>query len=287
MRTAAVDLILSNGTRYSTGKPGETQTGTWTKDLTMALNPEDMFRRAELPRGINEKTISDLRKDGVTKLQGGLSPHPEIYSIQQKFSIPAACFVFAIIGLALGLTVSRDGKLGGFVIGVMVIFAYYMVMFLAEAQTKGHYRALEEARLLESASFLNAQLTRWWPNILLGAFGIAALVWRSRFSERQFPIGLSLGMPHLPARWSRSRVTGGRRRGRLLPLHGPARGGSSSCSACPVSGCPDRACSTGTSAGSIFGSSGSPSSRSWVSSTSRRSSTRPTRSSKARRAPAP
>jgi LPS export ABC transporter permease LptG/LPS export ABC transporter permease LptF len=199
-----VDLILSNGTRYSTGKPGETQTGTWTKDLTMALNPEDMFRRAVLPRGINEKTISDLRKDGEAKLQGGLSPHPEIYSIQQKFSIPAACFVFAIIGLALGLTVSRDGKLGGFVIGVMVIFAYYAVMFLAEAQTKGHYRALEEARLLGSASFLNAQLTRWWPNIVLGTFGIAALVWRSRFSERQFPIGLSLGMPHLPARWSRA-----------------------------------------------------------------------------------
>ena len=59
-----------NGTRYSTGKPGETQTGTWTKDLTMALNPEDVFRRAELPRGINEKTIAELRKDGETKLQG-------------------------------------------------------------------------------------------------------------------------------------------------------------------------------------------------------------------------
>jgi len=40
-----VDLILSNGARYSTGKPGETQIYTWPNDLTMALNPEDVFRR--------------------------------------------------------------------------------------------------------------------------------------------------------------------------------------------------------------------------------------------------
>jgi LPS export ABC transporter permease LptG/LPS export ABC transporter permease LptF len=199
-----VDLILTNGTRYSTGKPGETLTYTWTKDLTMALNPEDMFKRGELPRGINEKTIPELRKDAETKLRAGLSPHPEIYYIQQKFSIPFVCFVFAIIGLALGLTVARDGKLGGFVIGVGVIFAYYVVMFLAEAQTKGHYRELEQARALGSASFVNAYLTRWWPNIVLGAFGIGALVWRARFAERQFPVRLTIGMPHLPARWSRA-----------------------------------------------------------------------------------
>jgi LPS export ABC transporter permease LptG/LPS export ABC transporter permease LptF len=199
-----VDLILSNGTRYSTGKPGETQTTTWTKDLTMALNPDDVFSRGAPPPGITEKSIAELRKDGETKLRAGFSPHPEIYYIQQKFSIPVACFVFALIGLALGLTVSRDGKLGGFVIGVVVIFAYYVVMFLAEAQTKGHYRTLEEAGQLASSSFLNARLTRWWPNIAFGCFGIAALIWRARFSERQFPIGLSFGVPHLPARWSRS-----------------------------------------------------------------------------------
>jgi lipopolysaccharide export system permease protein len=198
-----VDLIMSNGARYSTGKPGETQTMTWTEDLTVALNPEDVFKRGELPRGITEKTIAELRKDAETKLRAGFSPHPEIYYIQQKFSIPVVCFVFAIIGFALGLTVARDGRLGGFVIGVVVIFAYYVVMFLAEAQTKGHYRALEEAHRLGSASFLNAQLTRWWPNIVLGLFGIAALVWRARFAERQFPIRLAIGMPHLPARWSR------------------------------------------------------------------------------------
>jgi len=103
--------------------------------------------------------------------------------IEQKFSVPVACFVLAMIGLALGLSVSRDGKMGGFVIGVAVIFAYYIVMYLAEAHTQGHYRAIENANRLLSASFLVAHLARWWPNILLGAFGIAALVWRDRMRQ--------------------------------------------------------------------------------------------------------
>ena len=59
-------------------------------------------------------------------------------AIHAKFSIPTACLVFALIALALGLRVSRDGKLGGFVVGIGVIFAYYIVMFLAESMAKGH-----------------------------------------------------------------------------------------------------------------------------------------------------
>ena len=80
-----------------------------------------------------------------------MSPHPEIIALQQKFSFPVACLVFGLIGLAVGLTVARDGKLAGFVVGIVIIFAYYVVMFLSESLTKGHY--------------LNPHLSRWVPNI--------------------------------------------------------------------------------------------------------------------------
>ncbi len=197
-----VDLVLADGVRYSGGKPGETQTYAF-GELTTALNPDAVFRRAELPRGVTEKTIAELRQDIQTKVKGGVSPHPEIMQIEQKFSIPAACFVFAVIGLALGLTVARDSKLAGFVVGVGVIFAYYIVMFLAEAYVKGYYAAPQPA----DSQHLLAHLARWIPNAVLGGFGAAALVWRARFSERQLPISLPFAVPHLPARWSRGPAT--------------------------------------------------------------------------------
>ena len=98
-----------------------------------------MFGNIEILRGLNEKTIPELRKDMADKLKGGLSPHPEIITMQQKFSIPAACLAFALVGLALGMSVARDGKLAGFVVGIGVIFAYYTVFLLAESWTKGYY----------------------------------------------------------------------------------------------------------------------------------------------------
>ena len=202
-----VDLVLTDGTQYSTGKPGETRTYDFPADLTIALNPEDVFRKADLPRGLTEKTIAELRSDMATKLTGhpAYSPHPEIIMIEQKFSVPFACVVFAIIGLALGLSVARDGKMGGFVIGIGVIFAYYVIMYLAEAQTQGYYRAIETRKGLGSTSFLLAHLARWWPNIALGAFGIAALIWRNQFSARQLPSSVSLVVPQVATRWATSR----------------------------------------------------------------------------------
>ena len=107
-----VDLVLTDGTRYSTGKPGETLTYRFPGELTMALNPEMVFRKAELPRGLTEKTMAELRADWTTKLAShpALSPHPEIIQIQQKFSIPVACFASCADWPALGLSVAPDGK---------------------------------------------------------------------------------------------------------------------------------------------------------------------------------
>ena len=168
-----VDLVLVNGNIYRTGKPGATDTTRFPSELVLTLNPEAVFPKINIQPGLNEKTLSQLQEDLRQKVKDGLSPHPEVIAIQQKFSFPVACLVFAVIGLALGLTVARDGKLAGFVVGVIVIFAYYIFMFMSESLTKGHY--------------LNMYLSRWVPNIVLGIFGIAALVWRARFIEGQLP----------------------------------------------------------------------------------------------------
>ena len=168
-----VDLVLQNGTYYRAGSAQATDTVRFPESLVLSLDPEAVFPKINIQPGLNEKTIAALREDAAAKVSQGLSPHPEVIAIQQKFSIPAACLVFAIIGLALGLTVARDGKLAGFVVGILVIFAYYIVMFISESLTKGHH--------------LNMYLSRWMPNIILGLFGVGALVWRARHVEGGLP----------------------------------------------------------------------------------------------------
>lgn len=183
-----VALILSNGKRYRTPKPGETETYEFPGDMILQLDPNSVFPPMDLPRGVTEKTVVELRKTIAEKEKNKISPHPEVMAIHAKFSIPAACLVFGVIGLALGLSVARDGKFSGFVVGIGVIFAYYTVMFLSESAAKGHQ--------------VPAWSARWIPNAVLGPLGVLALIWRARFTEGRLPFRIPFRMPALPA-WIR------------------------------------------------------------------------------------
>ena len=93
----------------------------------------------------------------------------QFYTIQQKFSLPATCFVLALIGLALGVTNRKDGKLGSFALGFGVIFVYYVLLW--------------SSRDLAYGGRIPANWAPWIPNILLGAFGIGLTIWRSRMAD--------------------------------------------------------------------------------------------------------
>ena len=180
-----VDLVLEDGMKYSTRTADGKQVDTFRfpKDLTVTLDPKSVFQRFELMRGMAEKTIPQLQADAAEKAGAGLPAHQEMEFIQQRFSFPAACFVFAIIGVALGLTVARDGKLAGFVVGIAVIFAYYIFLYLAQAVTKGYYAGPGGG----AHPLLLAKLSRWVPNMVLLPFGVLALIWRARWAEGRLP----------------------------------------------------------------------------------------------------
>ena len=183
-----VALILSNGTRYRSAKQGETETYEFPGELILPLDPNSIFPPMNLPPGVNEKTIAELRQTIAEKETNRISPHPEIMAIHAKFSIPTACLVFGVMGLALGLSVARDGKFAGFVVGIAVIFAYYTVMFVSESAAKGQQ--------------IPAWPARWIPNVVLGPLGIVALIWRARYTEGRLPFRIPFRRPALPA-WIR------------------------------------------------------------------------------------
>jgi LPS export ABC transporter permease LptF/LPS export ABC transporter permease LptG len=172
-----IEMVLEEGTRHS-ATPGEAATYEVVRfqQMVISLNPETVFPRTGPARGEREMSIAELRERVAEFEAEGLSAHNQIMEIHKKFSIPIACFVFALLGLGLGVSSRRDGKLASFVLGIAVIFVYYVVMFTAQSMTKG--------------DLMPAWLAMWAPNILLGAAGLVLLVARARGVEGAMRVSL-------------------------------------------------------------------------------------------------
>ena len=167
-----VEIVLERGSRHTEDDVLEFES------QTLSLDRDSVFPRSGPSRDIQEMTITQLEEQIGAKESQGLSVHNEVMALQQKFSIPVACLVFAVIALALGVTSRKDGKLAGFVVGIGVVFLYYIIMYTSEALTKGQW--------------LSADISRWVPNLILGPLGVAGLIWRSRWADGRLPFRLRL-----------------------------------------------------------------------------------------------
>ena len=179
----SVVLELRDGTRHTTSlqKAEEYEGGNY-GSVVIQLDPDTVFPRSTINRSVTEMSIADLRKS----IAEGAAHHDpgnlQRFMIQQKFSIPAASIVLALIGLALGVSHRKDGRLASFALGFGVIFTYYVVLWTSRAAAiTGRFPA---------------SLAPWIPNVLFGGAGVALLLWRSRSADQ--PIRLSV-----PAFWSR------------------------------------------------------------------------------------
>ncbi len=162
-----IQMVLEDGTRHRTQQqdPSAYEVLQF-EQILVSLDPESVFPREGPARGDRELSVEELHAKGEEMRAQGISPHNQVMEIHKKFSIPFACFVFGVLGLALGATSRKDGKLAAFVLGIGVIFAYYIVMYGGEALAKGFW--------------LPAWLAMWLPNFVLGAAGLLLLASRAR-----------------------------------------------------------------------------------------------------------
>ena len=126
--------------------------------------------------GAPEMTISELQAEIAKKEALNQSPHNEVMYLHQKFAFPAACLVFGLLALSLGVSNSKDSKHASFVVGLAVVFVFYALMMIGSSMTKAHV--------------FPASLARWLPNIVLGLAGVALLIYRHRHADAGVQIGL-------------------------------------------------------------------------------------------------
>jgi LPS export ABC transporter permease LptF/LPS export ABC transporter permease LptG len=164
-----IELVLESVAQHTAKADGGYEVGHFDQ-LVLTLDSATVFPKAGPERGLNEMTIPELRARVAEVVRRGESPHNELITIHRKWSIPVACLIFGLIGIALGATNRRDGTLGSFVLGLLVIFAYYIPMYLGPSLAKG--------------SLVPPWFAAWLPNIVMGIGAIALFAWRDKAADR-------------------------------------------------------------------------------------------------------
>ena len=132
----------------------------WTRRLAGAVggvfgrrDSLDQFSR-DRPAARAEVEMWRMEREGLRRRIASLS-----VEYQKKFSLPAACVVFVLIGAPIGMRVRRAGPAVAFVSIAFFLF-YYLCLVGGEE--------------LANRLMLPAWLSMWLPNIVLGVWGVFA-----------------------------------------------------------------------------------------------------------------
>jgi len=140
------------------------------QDYSLSINlsqaPREMVKN-ELDLTLQElrEGIHSSRTDSKTLLDMLLEFH-------RRFALPFACFVFALVGVPLGIQNQRSGKATGFSLSIGVILIYYII--LTAGKTMGEKGMVHPA------------VAVWAPNIILLALG--AYLFKKSASEKMIPL---------------------------------------------------------------------------------------------------
>jgi LPS export ABC transporter permease LptG/LPS export ABC transporter permease LptF len=168
-----VQMVLVDGTHHSVNleEPEKYQEGTFEK-TALIIDPESVFPRTGPMKGYTEMTIAELKAEMAELEKQHIYPHNQIMAWQKKYSIPAACIAFMLVALGMGVSHRRDGRLAAFVLGIGVVFVYWMLMYMSESIAK--------AGLLP---YWFAWLAMWVPNIVIALWGLVLIVRKLRAPE--------------------------------------------------------------------------------------------------------
>jgi lipopolysaccharide export system permease protein len=126
------------------------------QDYRLSINLSHAPR--EMVKNEMDLTFRELR-EGISSTRTDPKILWEMHmEFNRRFALPFACFVFAMVGVPLGIQNHRSGKATGFSLSIGVILIYYIIFSIG--------KTLGEKGLADPA------VAVWTPNLILLAIGI-------------------------------------------------------------------------------------------------------------------
>jgi len=172
-KRAILELFQGRVHVYHSQNPEEYQVTAF-EHREVELDVGNFFAAVSDSKNVREKDIRELWV-AAAGLQAELDALPEAeqgssvpwqtrnlrrhwIEIHKKFSLPFACFVFALLGIALAATTRKGGRTSGFTISIVIITIYYVLITGGESLAREGHMA--------------PWLGMWGPNILLSLCGL-------------------------------------------------------------------------------------------------------------------
>jgi LPS export ABC transporter permease LptG/LPS export ABC transporter permease LptF len=154
-----IQLTMENGYSHEIGKdPSD--------DYNIAFPKGDQVLEAQKPEEVRpRRAFTEYDTLPLRRLAPTLPPQESIdarIELYQRFSLPLACVLLALVGLPLGVSSRKGGRSSAFVLTVLLAFAYY-VSFLT---LTGFAR---QGRLPAAAAV-------WIPSLIFGVLGAFLVV---------------------------------------------------------------------------------------------------------------
>jgi LPS export ABC transporter permease LptF/LPS export ABC transporter permease LptG len=129
-------LHLINGSTHENdpAAPDHYQISTFEQtDMPIDLPQADSSKEQE-PVPVGELPTRDL----ISQRPDDKKMLARLYDIElhRRLALPTACVVLALVGIPLGLSSKKGGKSSGFVLTIILVFAYYFVSLLGVSLTK-------------------------------------------------------------------------------------------------------------------------------------------------------
>ncbi len=180
-----LQLSLRNGSTYEAGKEATDYHITMFPagdQVLEAKKPDEIHAIRVAPEMDTGPLYRQAYKDASLDRTARLDARTEL---NQRFAMPLACLLMALIGVPLGITRRRAGKSAAVVMTVAIAFIYYMAMisFIGMARQ----------------GVMSAEAAVWLPDLFLGLFGVLLITRLERPGDRDLMGAISGSLQALRA----------------------------------------------------------------------------------------